>query len=155
MTRYLIEQASFGSTEGYNDEIIFGFPVASVKFSDGSQSQWLSIMDADGFILFSLADHNVQEPLERETPSAEFEHDFDKHMTEEFNGIGLYQGYESLCQGIGNDPQNPAVPLLRYLIALVRSEPRDARSLIRLAEGKYADELDMPFSDVEKEYLAY
>ena len=70
---------------------------------------------------------------------------------EEFEGIQAYD-YDDLFEGIRQEPNNPAVPLIRYMIALVRCAMEDVEPLIRMAQGRYADEVDIPVSDLEEEY---
>ena len=59
---------------------------------------------------------------------------------------------QSKTQPIILKPPIPVIPLIRYIIALVRCDMSEVGSIIAMAEGKYADELDIPVSDVEEEY---
>jgi hypothetical protein len=51
-----------------------------------------------------------------------------------------------------DDPENPAIPLIRYMIALTRCPLDQVEDLLNMARGKYVDELDIPASDVEEDF---
>ena len=71
---------------------------------------------------------------------------------QEFNGITLGSGdYDFAC--LQENEDNPAVPLIRYIIALVRCEMEEVNALVTIAKGKYIDEVEIPLSDLEEEYL--
>ena len=74
-------------------------------------------------------------------------------MIHEFDGIAFDDQYSTTFESMAEDPENPAVPLIRYLIALVRCGMDEVEDLIQMASGKYADELDIPASDVEEDYM--
>ena len=92
------------------------------------------------------------DPMEEDMEDTEFDEYLDEHYLKEFNGIAVYD-YADLFESIQEDPDNPAAPLIRYAVALVRCAMEDVDDLIRMAKGRYADELDIPMSDVEEEYL--
>ena len=68
-------------------------------------------------------------------------------------GIKFDGDYSTTFESIADDPKNPAIPLVRYLITLVRCDMDDVENLIQMASGKYADQLDIPVSDVEEEFM--
>lgn len=76
-----------------------------------------------------------------------------EHSISEFNGIEFDGDCLSTFYNIMEDPDNPAAPLLKYMIALVRCPMEDVDGLVEMAKGKYADELEIPISDVEEDYL--
>ena len=90
--------------------------------------------------------------MEEDMEDTEFDEYLDEHYLKEFNGIAVY-GYTDLFESIQEDPDNPVAPLIRYVVALVRCAMEDVDDLIRMAKGRYADELEIPMSDVEEEYL--
>ena len=60
-------------------------------------------------------------------------------------------GFESFYEE--NNEHNPAVPLIRYIIAVTRCDFDEFESLRQMAIGHYADEIEQIISDVEDEYL--
>ena len=61
--------------------------------------------------------------------------------------------YSETFASIAEDPDSSAVPLIKYMIALTRCEMGDVQSLLKLGIGRYADELEIPVSDVHEEHL--
>ena len=70
----------------------------------------------------------------------------------EFEGITLGEYYD-IFDSIYKNPDNPAVPFLRYVIALTRCDLKDVKKLVKLAVGKYMDEIKVPISDEEEDYI--
>ena len=75
------------------------------------------------------------------------------HSISCFDGIEFGDGYDETFESIANGADDPAVPLIRYLVALLRCELDEVNGLIEMAKNRYADELDIPMSDVEEEWL--
>ena len=160
MTRYLIEEAKCGVTDGALMPCgpMPGHVMAAVKFKEFSEGeeqpeQWLSLAEAEGYPSVYLSDEDIFDKLmEEDMEDTAFDEYLDEHYLEEFNGIAVCD-YDDLFESIHEDPDNPAIPLIRYIVALVRCPMEDVDPMIRMAEGRYADELDIPVSDVEEEYL--
>ena len=153
MKRYFIEEAKCGLTAG-------GFAcgpvpsniVVTVKFRENDETQWLSSVEVGGIPNYYLADKDFHEDLVKEDfNDEEFTKYLDEHYISEFNGISLGEYPDTFCS-FTDDPDNPAIPLVRYLITLVRCPMENVDALITMARGEYADELDLPASDVEAEF---
>lgn len=151
--RYRIEEAKCGIT----DTVLFeghlaGTVVAAVRYKKGGESLWLYCSDCDGIPDFTLTEKNIYEQLLKEDPEDEEFIDYlNEHRIGELDGMDFGSDFEELFGNIHADPENPVVPLLLYVIALVRCELADVEPLIGMARGKYADELDIPMSDLEEE----
>ena len=76
-----------------------------------------------------------------------------EHAIDEFNGIAFDDDYYGVFSSIADDPNNPAAPLIRYLITLVRCRMEETEEIIMLGKNRYADELSIPVSDVETDYM--
>ena len=87
----------------------------------------------------------------------DFDDDFITYMNEhhigEFNGITLGEDCRETFGYVYDNPENPAAPLIRYMITLIRCEMNEIDELTTMAKGKYADELDIPVSDVEEDFM--
>ncbi len=130
----------------------FGDVVGTVQFKDDSKVQWLNILEVEGMPNLYLTDKDVYDGLIADDPdNEEFIDYMCEHTLNEFDGIEFYGDYENVFDSIAEDPENPAIPLVRYLIALVRCEMADVEKLVQMASGKYADELAIPVSDVEED----
>ena len=154
MTRYFIEAVKCGvSEDGMACGPVSGTPAASIKFREGDETKWLCLAEADGIPNFILADKDIHTDLvEGDADDDEFIEYLNSHFIEDFNGIRFGLEYSEIFESIDEDPDNPAVPLIRYIIALIRCSRDEEKGLIEMATGKYADELDVPISDVEEMY---
>ena len=131
-----------------------GNVVVTVQFKEGSTVQWLSLVEFDGIPNVYLSDKDIYEDLMAEDFDDEkFTEYLHEHFIQDFNGIKFEDDYSTTFESIADDPKNPAIPLVRYLIALVRCDMDDVENLIQMASGKYADQLDIPVSDVEEEFM--
>ena len=154
MKRYFIMDAKCGMSEGgISCGPVSGTVNASVKFIESNKAQWLSLSEYDGFPAFYLTDDDILDSLVEENFDDEKRWNYIKdHEVSEFDGITTYGEYEDVLDSIKEDPQNPAVAMIRLLITLVRCEEGEEEKLISTASGKYVDELDIPTIDIEEDY---
>lgn len=151
MKRFLIEEARYGVTKG-DPENGAGNVVVSIRFKEGDKTQWLNMVEFEGIPNVFLSDIDIHEKLvEDDLEDMAFADYLGEHFITDFNGITMGD-YAVLFRDIANDPENEAVPLIRYMILLARCEREEAADFLKLAAGKYADEIEIPASDVENEY---
>ena len=155
MKRYLIEEVKCGITEGgMGCGPVSGSVVASIQFREENRTQWLSLVEVTGIPNVYLTDKDVFEDLLAEDfEDMGFSEYMREHFIDEFEGIEFDDDYSTTFESIAEDPKNPAVPLIRYLIALIRCEMDAVNELIDIATGRYVDEIDIPVSDVEEEWI--
>ncbi len=154
MEKYLIEEAKCGITDGgMACGPVAGTVVAEVKFKKGRKTMWLCLSETDGIPEFTLADRDIYDDLMKEDIDDEFVDYIGDHHVYEMDGLELGEDYDELFANISETPDAPVVPLIRYITALVRCDMSEVESVIAMAEGKYADEIDIPMSDVEEEYM--
>ena len=155
MKKFFIEEAKCDITNGgFACGPVSGNIAVTVKFNDGKDEKWLSLVEVEGIPNFFLANKDVHDDIVKEDiDDNEFTEYLNSHAIDEFEGITLGE-YVDILESISDDPENPAIPLVRYLIALVRCDRSNEEGLVEMAKGKYADELDIPISDVEEEYIA-
>ena len=144
MKRYFIEEAKCG-VESYGPD---GVVAAAVRYSDGKKTRWLSMAEVEGILNCFVSDRDIYDTLLDNDPDGEA---LDKYQADSFNGLELGD-YDDVFAAISEDPDNPAAPLIRYAIALVRCSAEELQGLIDMGQGRYADELDIPRSDIEEEY---
>ncbi len=153
MKRYFIVDAKCGVTEGgMACGPVGGNVIVTVKYNDGDKTYWLSNAEVMGIPNFYLTDKDVFDDLMEENFEDEV---FTEYMQECFVGDfeDLFLGeYADVFSSIADDPENPAVPLVRYVVTLTRCSMDEVDGRIEMAKGKYADELDIPVSDVEKDF---
>ena len=149
-SRFFVEQVKCGVTEGgMACGPVSGDVIVTIEYrKDDGPSQWLSNAECMGFATIYLNDFDPFDVLmsgDVENPK------YGLGMTSEFEGLE-FGDYEDMFEACAQDKDNPAVPLLRYLVAVTRCSSDETKDLIALAEGKYIDEVEVPLSDIEKEY---
>ena len=154
MKRYFIEEAKCGVTEGgMACGPVPGFVVVSIRFNEGEESRWLNLVDVDGIPNVFLTEKDVYDLLIDDSyDDPEFNTYINEHFITNFNGIEFDDSYSTTFESIADAPDNPAVPLVRYLITLTRCRMNEVEELTQMASGKYADELDIPQSDAEEDF---
>ena len=156
MKRYFIENVKCGITDGgMACGPIGGSVVVTAKIKEDGEVKWISLVETMGIPNLFVTDKDVFEHLVKEDfDDNEIGDYINAHYVEDFNGIVANDEYGGFFDSIFEEPENPAVPLIKYLIALVRCPMEDVDDLIAMAEGKYADELEnIPVSDIEEEIL--
>ncbi|MBR6706594.1 MAG: hypothetical protein IKI84_07945 [Clostridia bacterium] len=150
MKRYLIEEAKCGLTRGgFACGPVSGSVVVTVRFNDGSGSRWCTAAECDGIPNFFLLDRDVHDKaVEEDDKTLEW---MGTYFTHDFDGVEVGD-YFDMFAGFAEDPEKAAIPLIRYIIALLRCAVDEVDGLIEMAVGKYADELDVPISDIEEDY---
>ncbi len=154
MKRYYIEEVKSSiSAGGFACGPISGNPVVTIRFKDGDETKWLSLVEVEGLPNCFLTDEDIHEKLVAEDFDDDFTDYLDQHAVGDFNGI-TFGEYTDIYYSISQNPENPAIPLIRCLLTFARCDSGDEAELIKMAEGKYADELEVPMSDIEEDYLA-
>ncbi len=150
MKRYLIEEAKCGLTGGgFACGPVAGSVVVTVRFNDGGGSRWLTVAECDGIPNFFLLDRDVHDKaVEEDDETLEW---MGNYFTHDFDGVEVGD-YFDMFAGFDENPENPAIPLIRYIIALLRCAMDELDGLIEMGVGKYADELDIPVTDIEEDY---
>ncbi len=153
MSKYFIEEAKCGiSASGFACGPVFGNPVVTIKFKDNNQTKWLNLVEVEGIPNCFLTDEDIHEKLLSEDSDDKFTDYLDQHSVGDFNGI-TFGEYTDIYYSISQNPENPAIPLIRYLLTLARCDAADEAGLIEMAVDKYTDELEIPLSDIEEDYL--
>ncbi len=152
--RYFIEEAKCGVTAGgMACGPVPGYVVASVRYTFGSVENWFTMVETDGIPSVFVTEEDVFEEILEDNFDEEFQEYMEYHEIDLLNGIQLNGGYEDIIENIREKPESPAAPLIKYMMALIRCETEEVPELTRMAEGQYVDELEIPVSDVEEEYL--
>lgn len=154
MKRYFIEDAKYGIAECENDWIS-GSPVAAIKYRTEDETKWMSVVDFCGTLNVYLTDEEIfTELLKVVSEDEEYEEYLGNQYIDEFNGITLATDYNDVYESIYDDLENPAVPLIKLLLVLLNGAEDDStEELVSVVVGKYADELDLPVSEAEEEFL--
>ena len=154
MKRYFIEEIKCGESEGgVACGPVSGSFNVSIKYSVDGVSKWLSNADVGGIPNFFLTEEDVFQKLCDDDMSEEFNNYMNAHYAGDFEGLDLGE-YWDVYNSFSENPDNPAVPLVRLLVTLSRCHREEEAELIELATGKYIDEIDVPMSEDEEDWLA-
>lgn len=152
MKRYFIEEVKCDLTNGgLSCGPVSGSVVVTVRFNEGSEPKWLSVVETEGIANYFLLNKDVHTELVEEDD--ETIDSVEEHYVYDINGIELDPEYSGTFESIADDPENPAVPFVRYIIALVRCDMDDVTALIEMATGRFVDELEIPISDLEEDFI--
>jgi hypothetical protein len=155
MKRYLIEDAKCGITGGgMACGPVCGNVAVSVHYRDGEQNGWLTVVEVDGIPNAFRTDADIFDKVLAEDPDDEaFTWYLRSHCIHSFDGVELDGDYADTFESMARGAGEAAAPLVRYVIALVRCSMEEVEGLIAMARNRFADELTIPVSDVEEEYL--
>ena len=151
MKRFYIEDARCGLSRGAQKPPMPFAVCAAVDFrEDDGESRLFFLNEFNGMPMFFISEEDFFDKILAE--DGEVIGKTGKLILQEFEGIRfgkMKYDFESLAENEGN----PAAALIRYLIALVRSDRDKTAGLIEMAKGRYLDELEIPVSDLEQKYL--
>ena len=141
MKRYLIEEVRSALKEDYGP--LPGAFAVSVRYDDGEGQRWLSAVECCGCVEFHLSDEDISSTLVAYEPTEKVRKVIEQTFVDEIDGFPLGD-YGDLYGAMEEDPQNPAVPLMRYLVLLVRCPMVDLQGFIDMGVGRHIDEVDLP-----------
>ena len=142
MSRYYIKDVNCDVLSGGPDP---GIVCTSVKYSNGSVSKWLTNVEVDGLPNFYLTEDDIFDMIMADDDDEAFQDYKDEHFIEEFDGIKLGE-YEDIVDFLMENEGNPAAALIKYVIAVTRSDMEITEELILSGVGKNADTLDIEMS---------
>ena len=157
MSRYFVEHVDCSFDAGGTAcGPVSGAICTSVKYrKDNGPSQWLELDEVDGMPNFYLSNRDQFEYHVNFDSDDEKEiEQFNESYIQEFEGISLSDDYGDLYeQFFGDQKDNPASALLRYIIQVARCPAEELEHVINMGTGKYIDEVDIPISEDEQDYI--
>lgn len=150
-SRFFIEKVKCGVTNGgMACGPVLGNVIVTIQYrKENGASEWISNAECMGIATIY---HNEFDPFDTLMSEDVDNPKFGVGMIDSFEGISFYD-YEDMFEAFVENKDNAAIPLLRLLIAVTRAASDDVKRLIAMSEGKYVDEIDIPISDIEEEYL--
>ena len=127
-----------------------GSPVFSVRYRTNGKSRWLHNCVVDGIPNFFITDEDLHDKLLDDNYVDKNIDYINSLYADEFEGICLDE-YDCMVDDISDDPDNPAVPFIRFLLRLYNSYREEINRMIEENIGLYADELDLPPFDYDDE----
>ena len=151
MGKYFIEECKCGvSCGGVACGPVEGSVNAAVKFTADGESKWLTNSEFTGIPNFCITEDSVFERFMENDISEEFANYLEDKFVSEFENIHLAGEYEDIVASLHENEENPAAALVRFVIALTRCENDEVEGLINKGRGHFAEEIDIPVSDVEE-----
>ena len=154
MKRYYIEDVRCDVVGAGMDACVV---IGGVKYrssdENGDKERWLYLEEIEGtFTEFYETEEDIFDDLCRDNiPQEEFEACRENNRIGEIDGIELPTEYEELFENFREHEDSPALPLLRYLILVVRCDMEELAPTIAMGRGRYIDEVQVPKSDLEEE----
>ena len=147
MKRYKVQDVKLRMDKGYGP--FPGVVVVSIEYDDGTGSKWISGAECDGCIDFHLSDRDISEILVSTDMKDGNSEVFESTHIDEFDGFGL-GNYDDVFDNIDENPDHPAVPLIKYLMLLVVCPMDDYEGYAKMGIGRFIDEVDVP--DIDDEF---
>ena len=144
MARYRVLEAKCGvGRGGITCGPVGGPVVAEIKLAVESGGEfYLCLAEVDGIPNWFKTDRStIDEQL-----SDEAEDELYDYLNDNYADIGEYEE-------VFDDKDAELYQACRYLIYLVRCERDQEEPFIRTTVGKYLDEMEIPMSDAEEEYM--
>ena len=146
MSRYFIEDVKLGLKEDHGP--FSGIVVVSVRYNDGSGSKWLHLAESCGCAEFHLSEDDINDILVNIESREDADGIYDRTYIEKLDGLKLGD-YDFLSQSIEFNEDNPLVPLILYMVALVRCPMDDFDAIVEIGKGKYIDEVEIPYRFID------
>ena len=151
---YYIDNVKVGLTEGGVSMCgpVDPSVVVSVQFhcEDGNQ-YWFHCVEFDGMPSFYITEEDMFDKLIEEDEGF---YDWLNRCCaiNRFEDIRLSGEYDEIFERMDRMAGHPAIPFLRYVIALVRCGMGEVKELTKMGIGKDAAAINVPISDVEEDY---
>lgn len=155
MKRYFIEEAKCGIGEGgFACGPVSGPVIVQIKYTVDGETKYIVNEEFEGFPNIYEPEEDVFDAIVNDTMDDDERTDLiNDNLIGELDGISLSGEYEEIIESLLENEDSPAAPFVRYILALTRCLSEDVEELIKKAEGKFVDEIEIPISDIEEEYL--
>ena len=144
MKRYKIQDVRLGINKGYGP--LPGAVAVSIEYDDGAGTKWISGSECMGCIDFHLSDRDISGILVARDQTDEDLEVIESTHVDEFDGFQL-GNYDEVLDNIEENPDHPAVPLVKYLMLLVVCSMDDYEGYVKIGTGRFIDEVDVPDID--------
>ena len=159
-SRFFIEHVDYGrNIHIAGAHISGGMRIISLKYrKDDEPPMWVQIDENYRTPEFYLSD---TDQFERHINFDSFDDKeevkkLNENMIDAFERIDVSAWYEGILFEIfGFHYDNPAKPLMRYLMYLASRSDEDMAAAIEFGTGKYADELNIPATEDEEAFFRY
>ena len=158
MSKYFIERVNRDNNgKGHACGIVGGTVCTSIQYrKDNEPSKWLELDDVNGILSFYLSDKDLFEyhvNFDMIDNDVEIER-INKDLISEYEGISLSDCYEGIFDQLyGDQKDNPAAQLLKYLIYVSTCSDEELMNFIESGTNRFLDKIDIPVSETEQQYV--
>ncbi len=156
MSRYLIKEVKCEvANGGMACGPISGPVVAAVFYEHDGEEQWLHAVEVEGILNVFIMKDDIYDVLLKDDYDGDYVEKLEAETEHEIAGVMLTGDYcDIVCELYGNEElTDHDKSFIRFVLAIVRCSWNQVKELQAAAIGKYTDELVIPLSDVEEEYL--
>ncbi len=155
MSKYLIKEVKCNLTNGgMACGPVFGNVVVSIQYEHDGVVKWFHAVEVEGFLNAFVRQDDIFDVLLKDDYDADYVDDLEETSEKEVAGIELTGEYDDIISALyDEDASDEDKSFLRYILAIVRSDWDVVEKLKKAAIGHYTDELDIPMSDLEENYL--
>ncbi len=133
---------------------VFGDVVVSIQFEHDGEVNWFHAVENEGFLNAFVRQDDIFDVLLKDDYDADYVDYLEETSEKEVAGIELTGEYCDIISGLyDEDISDEDKSFLRFILAIVRSDWDEVDKLKKAAIGHYTDELDIPMSDMEEDYL--
>lgn len=156
MGRYLIKEVKCDTTNGgMACGPVFGAVVASIQFENEGEEKWLHVVEVEGMPNTYINKEDIFDVLVQDNYGADFIEDLESSSDDTIGGIVLTGDYGDIIYELvdGESASEEDKSFIRFVLAIIRCDWDVIKELKDTAIGHYTDEINIPISDVEEEYL--
>ena len=153
MSRYLIKDVK---CEVVGGGPVMGTVIASIQYDCDGKEKWIHVVEVEGMPNAYIRDDDIFDVLIQDDYDAEYVDELERTSESEIGGISLTaECYEDIFDELHNneDVTEEDKSFIRFIIAIVRGDWDIVDELKNAAIGKYIDEMDIPITEDEEEYL--
>lgn len=156
MGRYLIKDVKCEvSNGGMACGPVGGSVAAAVLFEHDGEEQWLHAVEVEGMLNVFIMKDDIYDVLLKDDYDEEYVEKLEATTGHEVAGVMLSGDYcDIICELYDNEELTDSdKSFIRFVLAIVRCDWDEVRILQKNAIGRYTDDLMIPLTDVEEEYL--
>ncbi len=156
MSRYLIKEVKCDVANGGMACGPVGGPVvAVVLYEHDGEEQWLHAVEVEGMLNVFIMKDDIFDILIKDDYDGDYVEKLEAETGHEIAGVMLTGDYcDIVCELYDNEELSDYdKSFIRFVLAIMCCGWNQVRELQAAAIGKYTDELAIPLSDVEEEYL--
>ena len=129
------------------------YVVTSIKYYDGIKERWFNLVEIEGMPSVYITNDDIFEKLlYAKDDDDEFINLLNNSYVEEFEGVPIAGVYEPTMEYFQKN-KGHVVQFVRYAIYITRCDMQDLDEAIQLGVKHNIDEIEIPISDIEQDYI--